>query len=187
MKGSMKGIVFTEFLEMVEQSFSPAMADRIIGATPSRTQGAYTAVGNYDHTELAGMVTALSQATDIPVPDLIRSFGRHMAGRFAASFGSFFSAHDNVLDFLASVDSVIHVEVLKLYPDAQLPRLKVMQRGEQHLALNYVSSRHLHDLALGLIEGAATHYGEEVLIEQHALPNGSMRFDIRLAAHAAAD
>ena len=186
-KGSMKGIVFTEFLEMVERLFSAAMADHIIGATPSRTQGAYTAVGNYDHTELAGMVAALSQATQVPIPDLMRSFGRHLAGRFAATFGGFFANHDNTLDFLASVDAVIHVEVLKLYPDAQLPSLKVLQRSEQHLALHYVSSRHLHDLALGLIEGAAAHYGGQILIAQQVLPDGSMRFDIRQAAHAAAD
>lgn len=182
----MKGMVFTEFLDMVEEKFSPALADQIIGAAQGRTGGAYTAVGNYDHTELVNMVVALGQATQVPVAELIRTFGHHLAGRFATLFGRFFSAHDNVLDFLASVDSVIHVEVLKLYPDAQLPSFKVAQRGPGHLLLDYSSSRHLHDLALGLIEGAAAHFGEEILIQCQTLPSGSIRFDISLAVHAAA-
>ena len=182
----MKGMVFTEFLDMVEERFSPAIADQIIHSAQGPTGGAYTAVGNYDHTELVNMVQALGQATHVPVPELIRTFGHHLAGRFATLFGRFFSAHDNVFDFLASVDSVIHVEVLKLYPDAQLPSFTVVQRSPEHLVLDYESSRHLHDLALGLIEGAAAHYGEQVVVRQQALADGSIRFDIRNAVHAAA-
>ncbi len=182
----MKGMVFTEFLDMVEEKFSPAMADQIICAAPGRTGGAYTAVGKYDHTELVNLVLALSHATQVAVPELIRTFGHHMAGRFATSFARFFTAHDNVFDFLASVDSVIHVEVLKLYPDAELPSFKVVQRGPAHLALVYTSSRHLHDMALGLIEGAAAHFEEPVTVTQQALEDGSVRFDIHHVAHAAA-
>ena len=45
----MKGVIFTEFLEMVESHFSPEMADRIITAARLPSGGAYTAVGTYDH------------------------------------------------------------------------------------------------------------------------------------------
>ena len=183
----MKGMVFTEFLDMVEEKFSPAMADQIIEAAQGKTAGAYTAVGTYDHAELVRMILALGQATGLPVPDLMRGFGHHMAVRFAALFGAFFSTQNNVFDFLASVDSVIHVEVLKLYPDAELPSFKVLQRSGDHLAINYISSRHMHDLALGLIEGAAAHYGEAISVSQQKLDDGSIRFDIHQAHHAAAD
>jgi len=44
----MKGIIFTEFLEMVEDRFSPEIADRIIEAADLPSGGAYTAIGTYD-------------------------------------------------------------------------------------------------------------------------------------------
>lgn len=72
----MKGMVFTEFLNRVEEKFSPAMADQIVCAAPGRTGGAYTAVVKYDPTERVNLVLALSHATPVPVPELTRNFGR---------------------------------------------------------------------------------------------------------------
>ena len=54
----MKGMVFTEFLEMVESTFSADMVDDIIDDSAPPSGGAYTSVGTYDHQELVGMVTA---------------------------------------------------------------------------------------------------------------------------------
>lgn len=51
----MKGIIFTEFLEMVEDRFSPEIADRIIEASDLPSRGVYTAVGTYDHTDRHGV------------------------------------------------------------------------------------------------------------------------------------
>ena len=48
----MKGIVFVQFVEMVEEKFGLATADRIIEQSKLSTNGAYTSVGTYDHTEL---------------------------------------------------------------------------------------------------------------------------------------
>jgi hypothetical protein len=48
----MKGMVFTEFLDMVEDKFLPAMANQIIEAAQENTVGADAAVGTCDHAEL---------------------------------------------------------------------------------------------------------------------------------------
>ncbi len=45
----MKGVVFTEFIEMVEDQFSADMVDDIIDDAQPPSGGAYTAVGTYDH------------------------------------------------------------------------------------------------------------------------------------------
>ena len=79
----MKGIVFTEFIEMVEETFSMEMADEIIENAHLESGGAYTTLGTYDHREMLELVTQLSQSTGIPVPDLVRVFGIHLCGRFA--------------------------------------------------------------------------------------------------------
>src|SRR5690349_11576903 len=112
----MKGMVFTEFLEMVEIKFSPEMVDRIIESADLRSDGAYTAVGTYDYGELIQLVTGLSQETGIPLPDLVRSFGVHLFRRFHELFPKYFEGIGSAFDFLSQVQDYIHIEVRKLYP-----------------------------------------------------------------------
>ena len=59
----MKGMVFTEFLEMVEEKFSPEMAERIIESSELKSSGVYTTVGTYDHHEMITLVISLSRET----------------------------------------------------------------------------------------------------------------------------
>src|SRR5437879_3990312 len=117
----MKGIVFTEFLEMVERKFTPQMADRIIGNANLPSGGAYTSVGTYDPREIIELLSQLSAATGTPVPDLIRAFGHYLFHRFSEMFPQYFAGIHSALQFLPNVHDYIHVEVLKLYPDAELP------------------------------------------------------------------
>jgi hypothetical protein len=55
-----KGVVFTEFLEMVEEKFSPAVADSVIEQSTLASGGAYTTLGTYDHQEMLQLVTNLA-------------------------------------------------------------------------------------------------------------------------------
>jgi len=57
----MKGIVFNEFIEMVEDKFGEDMVDDIIDESDLPSGGAYTTVGTYDHGELVTMVVKLSE------------------------------------------------------------------------------------------------------------------------------
>jgi hypothetical protein len=166
----MKGVVFTEFIEMIESRWSPAMADQIIQAARLPSGGSYTSVGTYDHGEMWSLLAELSKAVDSPVPELMRAFGEHLLGRFAAAFPALFSAPCSSFEFLEGVDRVIHREVTKLYPDAELPRFTVVERAPQRMVLLYESPRHFADLAEGLIRGCARHYGEQIDIVREKLP-----------------
>src|SRR5262245_35992633 len=55
-EASMKGVVFTEFLEMVGAKFGEDMVDDVILACELPSGGAYTSVGTYDHQELFALV-----------------------------------------------------------------------------------------------------------------------------------
>jgi hypothetical protein len=176
----MKGMVFTEFLEMVEAAHSYDVVDRIIEEARLPSGGAYTAVGTYDHAEMWSLVSQLSRATGTAVPDLMQTFGRHLAQRFASTHPAFFKA-PGLFDFLASVDSLIHAEVRKLYPDAELPHFEVLERTPQRMQLVYRSPRHFGDLAEGLMQGVASHYGEPVRITREPVseaPGSHIRFTL---------
>jgi hypothetical protein len=164
----MKGVVFTEFMTMVEDVFSPETLDLIIERSELPNHGAYTSVGTYDHQEIVRMTVNLSEHLNIPVPDLLESFGRFLFVRFTEMFPAFFKEPQHAFDFLKKVDLYIHVEVKKLYPDAELPRFYYEQTDEQSLVLYYVSSRHLQDLAIGLIKGCLDYYQNPAVISHEA-------------------
>jgi hypothetical protein len=166
----MKGIIFTEFVEMVESRYSPQLLDRILQAAHLPSGGAYTAVGTYDHAEMWSLVVELSKVTEVRMPDLLQAFGEHLLGRFTVGHAHFFKNYRTTFDFLESLDSIIHKEVRKLYPDAELPRFEVGERTAQRMVLLYQSSRHFADLAEGLIRGCAKHYGETLEIGREDLP-----------------
>jgi hypothetical protein len=177
----MKGMVFTEFLEMVEAKFSANMVDDIIADSDLPSGGAYTAVGTYDHAELVQMVGALSKRTDLPVPTLVHVFGVYLFGRFYALYPGFFQGVNSALDFLEGIETVIHTEVRKLYPDAQLPQFDCT-RSADGLQMLYSSPRHFGDLAEGLIQGAVTHFGDKLQITRLNQSNGDIVFDMRTLA-----
>lgn len=169
----MKGVVFTEFLEMVEDRFSADMVDHIIDEARLPHDGVYTAVGTYPHSEMVDMVVALSQRSDVPVPDLIHGFGQRLFGRFAQLYPAFFVGIRDAFQFLAGIESIIHAEMHKLYPDAELPRFIVEHHDEHRLVLLYQSPRHFEDLAEGLMQGCAAHFGQPIHIEREAAPAGA--------------
>lgn len=160
----MKGVVFTEFMEMVEETFSPEILDTIIEKSDLPNDGAYTAVGTYDHQEIVRMASNLSEQVQLPVSDLLEVFGKHLFSRFTVLFPSFFSQEQTAFKFLKNIDSYIHVEVKKLYPEAELPRFFYEQTSPATLVLYYLSSRHFEDLAVGLVKGCLLHFKQELKV-----------------------
>ena len=176
----MKGMIFTEFLELVEGQFGFDALEAVIEKAQPASGGAYTAVGTYDHEELVGMVVALSEETGVPVPDLLKAFGHHVFARFVEGYPGFFEGVTDPLDFLASVEHYIHAEVRKLYPDAELPSFEHC-RVDGGLELTYSSPRPLGFFAEGLIEGCIAHFGQDLSIDTHDETEGQgtrIRFHI---------
>ncbi len=165
----MKGIVFCEFVEMMEQEFSADMADEIISGAALESGGAYTTVGTYDHHEMLALVTRLSEKTGTPVPDLVEAFGRYLFGRFVELYPSFFEGVDGAFSFLDRIEEHVHVEVRKLYPDAELPTFETSRTDDNTMVMVYRSTRPFADLARGLIEGCVAHYGEAVDVQMEDL------------------
>jgi len=178
----MKGVVFTEFMELVENRMGLEMLDRIITEANLPNDGAYTSVGTYDHAELVRLVQALSNATGNSVPQLIHMFGEHLFHRFSVNYKPLFADTHNTFDFLSRIDDVIHVEVRKLYPDAELPTLPCERPAPGRLVMHYSSPRGFGDLAEGLIAGCIKHYGETIDVTRTDLPKEGalhrVRFDL---------
>ncbi|MBV8679434.1 MAG: heme NO-binding domain-containing protein [Aquitalea sp.] len=174
----MKGVVFTEFLEMVEGLFSEDMVDDIIEDAGIASGGAYTAVGTYPFAELLALITALSQRSGLDTAQLVERFGHYLFGRFAVLYPHSIEGCSHAFAVLGNIEKYIHLEVKKLYPDAQLPEINVVSSDEQRLELLYSSPRCLAPLARGLIQGALDHFGEQgsIVLEPLNAEGSKVRF-----------
>ena len=70
----MKGIVFTEFLELVEQKFGLEMVDRIITQSDLGSKGIYTAIGTYEFSEMLQLLQNLHDNTGTEIDSLLRIY-----------------------------------------------------------------------------------------------------------------
>lgn len=169
----MKGVVFTEFLEMVEDSFSLEIADEMISSSNLESNGVYTTVGTYDHMEMVEMVKQLSKLTGIGIPSLLQAYGELLFTKFAQGYGVFFENVGSSFEMLKQVDNYIHIEVKKLYPEAELPKFDYEEISENQLLMKYTSPRGFGAFAKGLIIGCTTHFEEDIDIEMTDLSDGA--------------
>jgi len=165
----MKGIVFTEFLQLVEEKFGYETVDKVLLQVKPENDGAYTAVGTYDHKELIRLVVALSQEVNVAVPDLVKAFGRYLFTKFSTAYSDQISGMKNSFDLLEQVESYIHVEVRKLYPGAELPTFEHERPNNETLHIIYKSTRPFADLCEGLIGEGVSHFGESISIKREDL------------------
>lgn len=168
----MKGMVFTEFMDLVEETWGLDMSEDLLDTVQPASGGIYTAVGNYDAGELVALALCLSEKSNTPLPDLLRTFGHRIFQMFTQQYGHFFAECDNALSFLAGIHGHIHVEVRKLYPDAELPNFDYPDEGANQLVMDYESTRPLSEFAHGLILATVAHYGEPIEVRMEDLSGG---------------
>ncbi|MEM8670056.1 MAG: heme NO-binding domain-containing protein [Planctomycetota bacterium] len=179
----MKGMIFTEFIDFVEEQFGLDVVDEMIDASGS--DGVYTSVGTYAHDEIVQMLLVLSKRTQIEIPELLKVFGRHLFKYLAGSYPAVIGDTRDGFTLLSQIDNHIHVEVRKLYPDSELPRFTYEMASDDQMTLVYRSERALADLAEGLLFGCFEHFGQNVDINREDLSDGQCRhvkFDIRKIA-----
>ena len=152
----MKGIIFTEFLELVEDKFGLELLEEVLEM--SEDEGIYTSVGSYDHKDLVRLIINLSKKTDIDAASLQRVFGQSVFKNLLASLPNKASlAHSNTTFQL--------IQVAQLYPDAEPPEFSFITTTEAQLVFDYKSARCMSHVCLGLIEGCAEYHGESIAVE----------------------
>jgi hypothetical protein len=162
----MKGLIFTELLEMVEEMLGYGAVNEIIDQANLESQGVYTSVGTYPESELYQLLEVINSKTGISIPTLVHTYGKYLFSKFSVHYKHFFNENTDAFHFLERIEGTIHVEVLKLYPDALLPRIDTERIDQNTMIMKYYSPRKLSELAKGLIEGCADHFDEKILIEE---------------------
>ena len=160
----MKGIVFNLLEHVTSEAHGENAWDDVLESAD--LDGAYTSLGSYPDKDFFRLVRASSDAFDATPDTVIRDFGRSALPLLATSYPGFFTPHTTTRGFLLTLNDIIHPEVRKLYPGADVPDFEMSAMPSGGLRMCYGSPRKLCAFAEGLIEGAAAHYGEAVTIRQ---------------------
>ena len=170
----MQGSIFTVFSDMVIEKLGIETWNELLDTVKPSSEGIYTKGMYYDDAELMALVAELSVKTSINVPSLVRTFGGYLFIHLYNSIPANLSHIDNLKDFLLSIDSVIHKEVKRVYPQAYLPSFDCSETSDGDLVMFYHSKRKLCHLSEGLILSAAFHFDQKVLINQpECMHNGA--------------
>lgn len=166
-----KGVIFNLLEDVVVAEHGADAWDDILD--DAGLDGAYTAVGSYPDEQFGRLLETMSASQGTSPGELLRWFGVQALPRLVARYPIFFEGHESTKPFLLTLNDVIHFEVRKLYPDADVPEFEFVSgangdRADVPLVIRYRSERRLCMLAEGFIEGAAAHFGEGVSIRQSA-------------------
>ncbi len=149
--------------------------DQIVDA--AGVAGAYTSLGTYPDDELAALIDAAAQRLGTDKQQVYRFVGQNSIVRMYARYPDFFDRVADLGELLRSLDSFIHVEVVKSHQGATTPTFEVAE-VDGGFDVIYRSRRRMHALAAGLIEGTAIHYGTPVTIDIQPNPEGA-RMEVR--------
>lgn len=172
----MKGIIFTELIEMVEAGHGLEVADKMLSHPKLSTKGVYIATGTYPVGDLEILLETLQETLGADRDTLLKVFSGHLFQTFESKYASLLENYSDTFGLLKMIEGHIHVEVKKLYPDAELPEFEVESETTDQLVMIYTSSRHMEALAEGLMEAAARHFQETFDIQKEKISAERTRF-----------
>jgi hypothetical protein len=161
----MKGIVFNLLEEVVRAEYGEDTWDTLLDK--AGLDGAYTSLGGYPDTDMLQLVAAASAALNVPPVAVVKWFGVKAIPLLRARYPDYFVGHKDTRTFLMTLNSIIHPEVRKVYPGADVPVFEIETMvDERTMLMGYRSARQLCSLAEGFIEGSAAEFAEVASIEQ---------------------
>ena len=178
----MKGFIFTNFLDFVEKSNGLDMVDQMLEECDLASEGVYSAFNSYEFDELVTLLTYVSKKTDISPQILLETFGRFVFPYLIGKHSYIIEKYSNAIDLIAGIENHIHIEVKKLYEDAELPTFNVVEKKEDSLTIIYTSTRGLTYFAIGLMKETLQFFKVKGTIDmvENYNNDGSVKFHIQL-------
>lgn len=161
----MKGVIFNVVQEVVEEAFGADFWDDVVDL--AGVDGSYTSLGSYDDADLIAIVGAIAELARVSRNDVLVLAGRQGFARLAGRHAELLAGLEGWRDVLDRLDGIIHPEVRKIYPDAEVPSFDanhVTGGGSDVVLLEYASARHLCGLADGLIRGLGDWYEADLQV-----------------------
>lgn len=161
----MHGIIFKSLKDFVVAEYDHDAWDEV-RSRAGLDQRVYLPIDTYDDAELVDLVEAVADLTGEPIPDLLESYGRFVAGQLLDTYGNVVREEWDALDLVANAEDRIHAVLREHNPDLSPPTLACRRDDESRVTVFYRSRRRLCFVAKGIVHGVADHHGESVTVTE---------------------
>ncbi len=165
----MKGFIFKSLLDFAEESFGLEFVDQMISEVQLESEGIYVTFESYPFEELVTLASYVSEHKKIAMEDLLEAFGLFILPELIGKHDYVVHDYTHPLDLIEGIEAHIHIEVRKLYDDAELPTFNNISRTENRLEIEYTSQRELSHFAIGLMKGTLKHFDTQGTVEMEKL------------------
>jgi predicted hydrocarbon binding protein len=162
----MKGIIFNLFEDFVTENFGLEVWSDVLETANPQSGKVFIAPKTYPDEDFLSLVSATVQIKDIDLSITVKSFGKFALDKLANRYEEFLTPHKSAKEFLLSMNSVIHVEIKKLFEGSEPPEFTYEDTAENKLTMHYSSKRKLCVLMEGFLEGVADYYGIRINYNQ---------------------
>ncbi len=175
----MHGMVFGELKRFIDQNLGGSSWQSLLKQLDFRK--VYIPIQEYPDEEILALVSAASHKTGITIYELLVAFGKFIAPTLLKSYHRQINPNWTLIDLLEQTESTIHKVVRLRNPGAKPPRLQIKRVDENKLVIIYSSPRKLCGLALGIAQGLAEQFGEQIKIsEEHCMLRGNHTCEIEI-------
>jgi len=160
----MHGVIHRRLKQYVEERMPDGAWDRVVdhaGVEPKL----YLPVAHYPDEEFTSMVDAIADLSGHEAETVRRDFGRFLAPEILSTFSAHVKGEWSLLDLLEHLDEV-YEEIESQNEDNDPPTVSCDRVVSDMAVLTYESERKLCEVGLGVIEGLAKEYDEEISIEE---------------------
>jgi len=186
----MKGIIFTEFLDLVEERFGLEMVDKIICQSKLDSQGIYTSIGTYSFYEFLQLLHNLSKNKSISLVNLLRVFAAQIFSAMDSIYPDMLTSCNDSIEMIAAMNQHIEKifttvnaspeELLKAKSFSPLPQFTVKEKTKNSLIIHYKSERGMQHFWLGLMHEMFQHFNETatIVLEKVKKDGSEVKFTI---------
>ncbi|MCB0331163.1 MAG: heme NO-binding domain-containing protein [Bdellovibrionales bacterium] len=164
----MKGEIFNLFECFISESFGDETFESILDSAQPElsTQEPFIGPGTYPDQDFFSIVKAAINHTGLPLEKAAFLFGKYCFPHLGRKIPGYLNQFSHPKDFLLTLDKVIHVEVRKVFKNAEPPEFSYEDPGPNELIMIYRSKRKLYAFAEGLIQGVAEHFQTSITIQR---------------------
>lgn len=183
----MHGIIFCELKQFVEKKFGAHIYVTIVES--ANVQGNYAPFRAYPDADFMALIGALSAETRREIPELVETFGRHLApilanARLHLSLSGIHSCpivnpEWGLMELLEEVEEVVHTLIKRTLPQSTPAFLSADRQLPNRVVISYTSKRKLCWLGKGIIYGLADLYKTSVTVtEPMCMHRGDKRCEL---------
>jgi hypothetical protein len=119
----------------------------------------------YPDGEVVELIVGAAQHVDVPLQPMLEAFGEFLSHALMRIYQPLVQPEWRTLDVIERTERSIHTVIRRQDPNATPPYLSATRIAPGEVHIEYTSARHLCSVAIGIVRGLATHFGDAVAID----------------------